>query len=701
MWLLGSLIATCGVILALQGSIVAAQSDDKLVPVTVIVKGQVVAFTSHKSPQRTPPPPPPRGHSPPPRRRAPPPAGRVFRGLASLAAEDASGEPLPPGVLPAAKKQIRLEDTGNATFRAYAKVDLGEQAQFLRTGDNVEAPLTFQLDPAVADELGLTGSGSGGRRRLTEAQHALRRAILEVNNTRRSLQELHEMGLLSKLKGGKGSKVPSAVAAGKAEVKSSGGAKDLMFTGKPLNVSSLTFLLTAPKCGLVPSLSVNTIRSVWVPAAANGTYGTASATLQYMHKTCSYDKLRVYDNSDNQVIGPIDVGDCAGMTQYGDAFDFAASCSDPELDAMYDAVTRWVAANHPDWIASGYFDTFRRKIMLLPLPSCDSVFGYGAVGCPGDGSPCRTWLFPNKMETKLDASTIFHEMGHNQGVTHSAGQFKYGPRIITDEYADPVDPMGSAGPMTCYSAPNSFKAGWSAPIPEMGDKGVKMAELNDGWNDYYVPAAAVSDKNLLRIILEQTGISEEAAAAGQERALFVSYRVAQPAPGFDSGIGPSRDNGQWNRRIWVHEFNDTATGETATVDYSLMKAMLDVPLPLNNSRAVDAPLPPGVRVPSATWAVQGTNWTYNSTNFEEYGNLRIRVYSKNDTVAYVGLCRFTATTEGEPGADTCFDTIDNDCDGLADDEDPDCNPPEVSPPPPPRKRPPPPVKKPSKGRRMA
>lgn len=57
-----------------------------------------------------------------------------------------------------------------------------------------------------------------------------------------------------------------------------------MFTGKPLNVSSLTFLLTAPQCGLVPSLSLDTIRGVWVPAAANATYGLASSTLQYMHK---------------------------------------------------------------------------------------------------------------------------------------------------------------------------------------------------------------------------------------------------------------------------------------------------------------------------------------------------------------------------------------------------------------------------------
>lgn len=67
-------------------------------------------------------------------------------------------------------------------------------------------------------------------------------------------------------------------------------------------------------------------------------------TTQNSKQTCSYDKLRVYDNADNQVIGPIDVGACSGTTQYGDAFDFAASCSDPELDAMYDAVMRWVQA---------------------------------------------------------------------------------------------------------------------------------------------------------------------------------------------------------------------------------------------------------------------------------------------------------------------------------------------------------------------
>ncbi|KAG2438246.1 hypothetical protein HYH02_010945 [Chlamydomonas schloesseri] len=739
MWIVSSLLSACAVIAALQGSIVAAQSGEKLVPVTVVVKGQVVAFTSHNSPQRANDPAllkllasqaPASGGGgsrtahPPPRRRAPPASGlRVSRGLAAAAGGGAAsdeGGALPKGVLPPAKKQIRLEDSGNATFRAYAKVDLGQQAQFVRTGDNVEAPLTFQLDPAVAEELGFTDSGNGsssGRRRvLTEAQHAMRRAILAVNNTRRSLQELAELGVLSKLKGGSGSRVPTAVAAGKAKVKFTQAPKDLMYTGKPLNVSSLTFLLSAPKCGLVPALNTSTIRSVWVPTgAAAGTYGAASATLQYMHKTCSFNKLRVYDNDDNQVVGPIDVGPCAGVTQYGDEFNFATSCSDPELDAMYDAVTRWVQQNKPEWITTGYFDTFRRKIMMLPLASCGSVFGYGSVGCPGDGSPCRTWLFPNKAETKLDASTIFHEMGHNQGVSHSAGQFKYGPRIITDEYADPVDPMGSAGPMTCYSAPNvrSYKAGWSEPLCPDGvcddpSKGIKMGALVDGWNDFLIPAAALEVKNLLRIAVDQTGIDEEAARYGQERALFVSYRVAQPDFGYDFGIA-GRDGGQWNRRIWVHEFNDTATGETATVDYSLMKAMLDVPAgaAVDAGRALPNALPPGPRVPSATWAVQGTNWTYNSTNFAEYGNLRIRVYSKNATAAYVGVCRFKTAVEDPNDETACYDAIDNDCDGLADAEDPDCNPPDASPPPPPRKRPPPPVKKPSsssgssKGRRLA
>lgn len=76
------------------------------------------------------------------------------------------------------------------------------------------------------------------------------------------------------------------------------------------------------------------------------------------------------------------------------------------------------------------------------------------------------------------------------------------------------------------------------------------------------------------------------------------------------------------------------------------------PAPLPTSSSSIRPLlphPPPTR--------QGTNWTYVSTSFEELGNLRIRVYSKNDTVAYVGLCRFKTNTEGEPGADSCYDTI--------------------------------------------
>ena len=66
----------------------------------------------------------------------------------------------------------------------------------------------------------------------------------------------------------------------------------------------------------------------------------------------------------------------------------------------------------------------------------------------------------------------------------------------------PFSPSLPPSPSPSLS-PQSFKAGWSAPIDDMGAKGVAMADLADGWNDYYVPAAAVSDKNLLRIILEQ------------------------------------------------------------------------------------------------------------------------------------------------------------------------------------------------------
>ncbi|GIL77138.1 hypothetical protein Vretifemale_6692, partial [Volvox reticuliferus] len=68
------------------------------------------------------------------------------------------------------------------------------------------------------------------------------------------------------------------------------------------------------------------------------------------------------------------------------------------------------------------------------------------------------------------------------------------------------------------------------------------------------------------------------------------------------------------------------------------------------------------------------------------GNVTIRVKSKTPQAATVTVCR--AIRVNEAGLNTCSDGLDNDCDGLVDNDDPDCNP--VLKPPPPATSPSPP-----------
>ncbi|KAG2454724.1 hypothetical protein HYH02_000561 [Chlamydomonas schloesseri] len=582
----------------------------------------------------------------------------------------------------------------------------------LITGDPVDAPLALDVPKALAERLGLdiapdggpaegdsstTDGATGSRRRLTEVEHRARRMILDFHGTRRSLAEFNDLTtVLSEL--GVQNQVPKAKIPKSSEKKKNGGAKDLMIIGgKPLNVTSITFFFTSSSCGINPVLSESQIRARWYD---NGDSAPVTASLQRYHRVCSYNKLGFYPDR-NLVFGPIDVP-CTGTMPTKGAYDLRKGKGnkvnlDGEMYGLYDLAKNWLRANRPEVLAQLPF--LRRKVLVWPWNNQAQLLkngdlevaawaGMANMGCPGNPDPsgivpdCLTWMNTDLPSTTIDLTTLFQELGHNIGLAHSTRTVCDAAGCAKDEYGDSSDPMGGAGPISgdksyiCLSAPQAYKAGWAVPLADLKSKDL---EAGGGWMDYNVPSAHTTDTNYLRIAIDQTGILT-ADRLKPERAIYVSYRVAQPLGGFDSGLPK-----ELNARVWVHEYNETATGLTANLKTPPMVLnMLDLPQLDPKTKKVAPPVVPGWNMLS--------NRLVLPRAFGAGDSLTIWLRSKTNTSAAVSLCRTTASQETP---DTCYDSIDNDCDGLTDAEDPDCggDGEAKSPPPPPlavlRKSPPP------------
>ncbi|KAG2443474.1 hypothetical protein HXX76_001828 [Chlamydomonas incerta] len=215
---------------------------------------------------------------------------------------------------------------------------------------------------------------------------------------------------------------------------------------------------------------------------------------------------------------------------------------------------------------------------------------------------------------------------------------------------DPSDPIGAAAPLdaagglVCLSAPQAYKAGWARPLHEI--RGGVYDIIDDM---YSVPSMHTSSAAFVRIVLDQAGVSSSSRSK-RERALYISYRAAQPAAGYDSGL-PTALSG----RVWVHQYDEIPDARPADqAAPPVLLAVLDAapppPPPLQQQLQRQGQDPDQGQTPEpAVFILPGA--------FGEGASLHIRVTAKNSTAATVVLCRSTLTKEAD---ESCYDGFDND-----------------------------------------
>ncbi|KAG2447369.1 hypothetical protein HYH02_007697 [Chlamydomonas schloesseri] len=531
----------------------------------------------------------------------------------------------------------------------------------LRTGDVIDLSVTA------------TVSGSGRRRHLLEAAHGSRRSLLDF----------------SSLLLGRGSLNISNI-----QLKRTNGGKDFVVGGKPVNITSLTFLVRM--CGKELNFGPQDIQKIYFNKFA----GSGVYTLQRQHEVCSFNKL-LFPPETNLIFGPIDIPCQATVTSTTtDAnntggkgtvlklpmyqYDMTKACNDVEKYGVWELAKQWLQQNQPAVYANIRF--YKRKIVMLSFADKCEWKGLGNTGC-GDGH-CLSWhrVPPSYIAegswgaNSPDMTALFHELGHNIGLNHASRVYST-PGLNTSVYGDVTDPMGSgypdptrvkAGPV-CFTAPQAYKAGWYSPIdnPDYLDPnldGVTSADFNL-WTlqagrmyTFTVPSMHLSDKNYIRISLDTLNNVK------LQSAVFLSYRVRQGPGGFDHAMRPAFDGA-----VMLHEYNGTASAKPDSVGV------------MTGLRALLRPITG--RIPDLQSNIQQFEFvkSYRSPKYTtgpEPSWLVARVVTT--TADYkiaappkqvkVGLCRanidaFTAVMANE---ETCNDDFDRDCNGVIDAEEAVC-----------------------------
>lgn len=99
----------------------------------------------------------------------------------------------------------------------------------------------------------------------------------------------------------------------------------------------------------------------------------------------------------------------------------------------------------------------QNTIYVLPKTIECNWAGMGYVGCLNKAA-CRIWIHGLYIDYE---DTLFHELGHNMGLTHAHARTKTNQTI---PYGDNTCAMGLCCWSRCYNAPHQEQLGWSSPI---------------------------------------------------------------------------------------------------------------------------------------------------------------------------------------------------------------------------------------------
>ncbi|GLI69555.1 hypothetical protein VaNZ11_014104 [Volvox africanus] len=361
-------------------------------------------------------------------------------------------------------------------------------------------------------------------------------------------------------------------------------------------------------CGYGPAIEVASFRSMWL----NGPDTPPNTrTMQNTWDFCSQGKVIMTNSSQRIFDVPLQCEGMMPITRSPYSFKLGWEvCYTYSLSNMM-ALAEYYVQNTLGEDISG----IKQRIAVLPaeLNGYCNFGGLGGLGCAG--SRCYSWingLFANNLYLYL------HEMGHNLGLYHS--------RIPGHDYGDDTCTMGNA--RTCFNAPNMWRLGWVSPLPG-GDLNGTTLPVGRVMT-FYLPGQNENPRSYLRInpTWAITGKEMYSATRAPVPAFFISHRYKEVP--FDN-LSPA------NSHIAVHTFNGTR--EAQSYQNVTLEAFLLV------KGEYRAPMPFGLVV--------------RFLSYKSGGN------------ATITLCRAGGEMENLGGS-SCFDGIDNDCDGLVDFADPDC-----------------------------
>ncbi|GLI65344.1 hypothetical protein VaNZ11_008893, partial [Volvox africanus] len=348
----------------------------------------------------------------------------------------------------------------------------------------------------------------------------------------------------------------------------------------------------------------------------NGT-GPVQRNMSGYYTSCSYGQVRA---PTVRVMGPVEVP-CNGSVDhllftYPGGNNFSTStCRGFNVEKWQYYLQNWAKSEGVE------SNQFTHQVMIVPMgftlatPDCNGFIGvstYGARLLGTVGNPFGTgfiWLSGNAF-SRLEF--WLHEAGHNLGLAH-ADTVK---GCSTDDQCDWTCTMGavSGQGIRCFNAPHNWQLGWGSAVRQLTEADLRIGK----YLPLVVPPQSSGPASAVMLVM--------LSGATANQRFYVSARMNTPP--FDLPFLASQ-----NQKVFllVHTYSGT---ETMAISRTELQAQLAV----------------------------GETYSHNITGLTVWFSRWLEGQG-----ALTSFCRRIGATE-----QVCGDGIDDDCDFLADVDDPDC-----------------------------